>query len=118
MDPVTTYLAGLETPLREAGEKLRTVIDVALPAATAAMWHGHPVWGLGDRPGQTPICLVKAYASYLTFGLWHGQDVVDDTSRLAPGARRMASVKLRAVDDIDPELFTSWLRQAYGLAER
>ncbi|MFI7430290.1 DUF1801 domain-containing protein [Micromonospora sp. NPDC049836] len=118
MDPVTAYLAGLETPLREIGEKLRTIIDVALPEATAAMWHGHPVWGLGDRPGQTPICLVKAYPSQLTFGLWQGQDVVDDTGRLAPGARRMASVKLRAVDDIDPELFTGWLRQAYGLADR
>ena len=118
MDSVTAYLAGLPEPLREVGEKLRTVIDAALPAATAAVWHGHPVWGIGDRPGQAPICLLKAYAGYVTFGLWRGQDIVDGTGRLAPGARRMASVRLRTLDEIDPVLFTGWLRQANGLTER
>ncbi|MEU8259586.1 DUF1801 domain-containing protein [Micromonospora sp. NPDC048999] len=118
MDAVTDYLAGLDAPLREVGEKLRTVIDAALPEAASAMWHGHPVWGLGDRPGRTPVCLVKAYTSYVTFGLWRGQDVDDASGRLVAGARRMASVKLRAVDEIDPDLFTRWLRQAYNLEAR
>ncbi len=113
MDPVTSYLTNLNDALREAGEKLRTVIDSALPEATAAMWHGHPVWGVGDRPGRAPICLVKAYPSYLTFGVWQGQDVEDRSGRLVPGARRMASVKLRTVDEIDPGLFHGWLRRAY-----
>ncbi|MFU8853743.1 hypothetical protein ACNAW0_22560 [Micromonospora sp. SL1-18] len=54
MDAVSDYLAGLDAPLRETGEKLRTVIDAALPDATGTMWHGHPVWGLGDPPGKTP----------------------------------------------------------------
>ncbi|KKJ99592.1 DUF1801 domain-containing protein [Micromonospora sp. HK10] len=118
MDSVTAYLAGLPEPLREVGEKLRTVIDAGLPTATAAVWHGHPVWGTGDRPGQAPICLLKAYAGYVTFGLWRGQDIVDGTGRLAPGARRMASVRLRTLDEIDPVLFTGWLRAADGLADR
>jgi hypothetical protein len=118
MDPVTTYLTGLDAPLRETAEKLRSVIGAALPEATGAMWHGHPVWGLGDRPGKTPVCLVKAYPAYVTFGLWRGQDAPDDSGRLVPGARRMASVKLRTLDDIDPELFTGWLRAAYALETR
>ncbi|OKI67918.1 DUF1801 domain-containing protein [Micromonospora sp. CB01531] len=117
MDAVTDYLAGLDAPLRETAEKLRTVIDAALPEASGAMWHGHPVWGLGDRPGKTPVCLVKAYPSYVTFGLWRGQDVADASGRLTPGARRMASVKLRTIDEIDPDLFAGWLRQAYALEE-
>ncbi|MFD2764021.1 DUF1801 domain-containing protein [Micromonospora eburnea] len=118
MDHVTDYLAGLDVPLREVGEKIRTVVDAALPEATAAVWHGHPVWGLGDQPGRTPVCLVKAYSSYVTFGLWRGQDVDDASGRLVPGARRMASVKLRTLDEIDPDLFTGWLRQAYALEAR
>ncbi|MFG3301359.1 hypothetical protein [Micromonospora chersina] len=28
MDPVTTYLTGLDAPLRETGEKLRTVAEI------------------------------------------------------------------------------------------
>ncbi|MEH0982365.1 DUF1801 domain-containing protein [Micromonospora sp. CPCC 205556] len=112
MTTIDGYLAGLDEPLREIGAKLRPVIEAALPAATAAMWHGHPVWGLGDRPGQQPVCLVKAYPSYLTFGLWHGQEVDDPSGRLVPGARSMASVKLRTLDEVDPALFTDWLRRA------
>ncbi|MEU5788423.1 DUF1801 domain-containing protein [Micromonospora purpureochromogenes] len=111
---ITEYLAGLDEPLREIAAKLRPVIEAALPGATGAVWHGHPVWGRGDRPGRDPVCLVKAYPSYLTFGLWHGQQVDDPSGRLLPGARSMASVKLRAADEVDPALFGDWLRQAYA----
>ncbi|GAB2941002.1 hypothetical protein GCM10027280_31810 [Micromonospora polyrhachis] len=112
---VTDYLTGLDAPLREIGETLRPVIDTALPGAIGAMWHGHPVWGLGDKPGKDPICLLKAYKSHLTFGLWRGQQVADSSGRLVPGAREMASVKLHTVDEIDAALFADWLRQAQKL---
>ncbi|MEU5565771.1 MULTISPECIES: DUF1801 domain-containing protein [Micromonospora] len=112
---IDQYLTDLEPPLREVGEKLRAVIDAALPDATAGMWHGHPVWGLGDKPGQRPVGLVKAYGTYVTFGLWRGQEVDDPSGRLAPGARRMASVRLRTVADVDPTLFTGWLGRAREL---
>lgn len=111
---VTEYLAGLDEPLREIAAKLRPVIEAALPGATGVVWHGHPVWGRGDRPGRDPVCLVKAYPSYLTFGLWHGQQVDDPSGRLLPGARSMASVKLRSADEVDQALFGDWLRQAYA----
>ncbi|SCG61193.1 DUF1801 domain-containing protein [Micromonospora coxensis] len=118
MTTVTDYLDGLDEPLREIGARLRPVIEDALPGATGAMWHGHPVWGRGDRPGRDPVCLVKAYPSYLTFGLWQGQEVDDPSGRLTPGARSMASVKLRTPDEVDPVLFGDWLRQAYAGAGR
>ncbi|MBF9127556.1 DUF1801 domain-containing protein [Plantactinospora sp. S1510] len=115
---VTDHLAGLDHPLREIGEKLRSVVDESLPEATAAMWHGHPTWSLGEKPGRNPVCLVKAYSSYVTFGLWRGQEIVDPSGRLAAGARQMASVRLNAVDEIDPTLFADWLRQAHDLETR
>ncbi|MCG5457340.1 DUF1801 domain-containing protein [Micromonospora sp. PSH03] len=114
---VDDYLAGLAGPPREIGEKLTPIIAAALPGATGAMWHGHPVWSLGDRPGQRPVCLVKAYGSYVTFGLWRGQEIVDPSGRLIPGARAMAAVKLRDVADVDPALFSDWLRAAAHLEE-
>ncbi|MER7439803.1 DUF1801 domain-containing protein [Micromonospora avicenniae] len=109
------YLADLRPPLREIAVRLRSVIDAALPGTTAAVWHGHPVWGVGDNPGRRPVSLVKAYDTYVTFGLWRGQEVDDPSGRLIPGARRMASVKLRTVADVDPALFTGWLGQAREL---
>jgi len=114
---IDDYLAGLPGPLREIGEKLAPIITTALPGATGAMWHGHPIWGLGDQPGRRPVCLLKAYRSDVTFGLWRGQEITDPSGRLVPGARAMAAVKLRGVVDIDPALFTEWLRSAAALEE-
>ncbi|MDG4835027.1 DUF1801 domain-containing protein [Micromonospora sp. WMMD967] len=115
---IEDYLAGLADPLREIGEKLTPIITASLPGATGGIWHGHPVWGLGARVGQRPVCLLKAYGSYVTFGLWRGQEITDPAGRLVPGARAMAAVKLRAVADIDPALFTDWLRAAAELEKR
>jgi hypothetical protein len=112
---ITAYLNELDGPLRAIGERIRPVIDSALPDDSGALWHGHPTWSLGDKPGQTPVCLLKAYTSYVTFGLWRGQDVTDPSGRLVAGARRMASVKLSRADDIDPALFSEWLRLAVAL---
>lgn len=115
---VEEYLAGQPESLREVGEKAKAVIDAALPGVASAMWHGHPVWSAGDAPGKSPVCLLKAYSGYVTFGLWRGQEVTDDSGRLEPGAREMAGVKLRTVAEIDAGLFTGWLHQALALETR
>ncbi|CAM3762612.1 DUF1801 domain-containing protein [Kibdelosporangium persicum] len=114
---ITAYINTLDTPLRETAQALRATIDDALPGAHSAMWHGHPVWGLGDRAGQTPVALIKAYKSYVTFGLWRGQEITDPSGRLQPGARQMASVKLADIEDIDTHMFTTWLTQARALEQ-
>ncbi|MQY04898.1 DUF1801 domain-containing protein [Actinomadura macrotermitis] len=108
---VQEYIEAVPAPLREVAEKARQIIDAALPDA-GALWHGHPTWSLGGAPGREPVALLKAYKDYVTFGLWQGQEVDDPSGRLEAGARRMASVRLRGLDDIDPGLFADWLRQA------
>ncbi|WP_128377480.1 DUF1801 domain-containing protein [Streptomyces cavernae] len=115
---ITAYLGGLDDHLREIGQKLRPLIDATLPNGAGKLWHGHPTWSLGDKPGRTPVCLLKAYNSYVTFGLWRGQEIVDASGRLVPGARRMASVKLMSTDDVDPVLFTNWLHNAVALEKK
>lgn len=108
---IDAYLDTLPEPLREIGRTLRPVIDAGLPEAEGVVWHGHPVWKIGT----TPVALLKAYTSYVTFGLFRGQLLADPSGRLEPGTREMASVKLRTVEEIDQSLFTGWLRQAQEL---
>lgn len=115
---VTQYLTGLDSPFAEIGTRMRAVITAALPDANEAMFHGHPVWSLGEKPGHNPICLLKGYKSYLTFGLWRGRELNDPTGELIPGARAMASVKLRTLGDIDEAGFTALLEQAHDLESR
>lgn len=55
------------------------------------------------------------YSSYVTFGLWLGQEITDRSGCLTPGARKMASIRLSSTADVDAALFTDWLRQARTL---
>ncbi|MEU1375753.1 DUF1801 domain-containing protein [Streptomyces triculaminicus] len=111
---VEDYVASLPAAQREITDALLPLVEDVLPAS-GAVWHGHPVWSLGGAPGKSPVCYLKAYASYVTFGLWRGQEVADPSGRLEPGARAMAGVKLRSAADVDSELFAAWLRLAQEL---
>ncbi|WP_020521799.1 DUF1801 domain-containing protein [Catelliglobosispora koreensis] len=109
---IAEYIAQQPEPLREIADKLRQLIDGLFSDGSSALFQGHPVWGRGEKPGRDPICYLKAYPKYVTFGFWHGQEIADSSGRLEPGSRAMASVKLRGLDDIDTALFTAWLTQA------
>ncbi|WP_027945917.1 DUF1801 domain-containing protein [Amycolatopsis taiwanensis] len=113
---VQEYVDSLPEHQREIAENLVRLVETVLPG-TGAVWHGHPVWSLGPAPGKQPVCLVKAYPGHVTFGFWRGQEINDSSGRLSPGGRQMASVKLRGLDDLDAELFTTWLKQARTLEE-
>ncbi|WP_119731477.1 DUF1801 domain-containing protein [Thermomonospora amylolytica] len=111
---VQDYVASLPESLRETAEAVLPLIENALPG-TGAVWHGHPVWSLGPAPGKSPVCFIKAYKTHIAFGFWKGQSLEDPSGRLTPGTREMATAKLRSPDDIDPDLFTTWLTQARTL---
>ncbi|GAA2785773.1 hypothetical protein GCM10010441_08430 [Kitasatospora paracochleata] len=110
------YLAALPAAQQEIADRLRSLIDAALPG-TGALWHGHPVWSLGAAPGKNPVCYLKAYTGHVAFGFWRGQDLTDPSGRLENGARRMAGLKLRTPADIDPDLVSDWLHQARNLEQ-
>ena len=103
---VDDYIEALPEPLRSAAAEARGVIDAEL--GEGVIWHGHPVWMMG----KTPVALLKAYTTFVTFGLFQGQLVEDPSGRLQPAARRMASVRLRAAADVDEALFAGWIRDA------
>jgi hypothetical protein len=102
---IDDYLSA--NPHRETGEVLRALLDASLRHATGRVYHGHPIW-LVDN---TMVAGFKTYPKHVTFMLWQGQDITDPTGRLQPGARRMASVKLASVADVDEVAFAAWLTQ-------
>jgi hypothetical protein len=110
---IKEYFGAQAEPLRAVGDAMVSIIEAVLPGL-GAVWHGHPVWSLGATPGKQPVCLLKSYPSYVTFGLWRGREIADVSGRM-DAAQGMAHVKLRTVKDIDAELFTDWLRQARDL---
>jgi hypothetical protein len=110
---VTNYVAALPDAQRGLAERVCAIIDAELPGL-GAVWHGHPVWSLGDAPGRRPAAMIRSYPRYLTFGLFLGKEIVDRSGRLDTRGS-MAHVKLAEPGDIDETLFRDWLRQVAQL---
>jgi hypothetical protein len=89
------------------------ILDAELPDATTKLFHGIPVWCVGDQPtiGLKPA---KAHLSVLFF---QGQRIQDATGKLvASGSFEMASVKLAGLADLDEDALRTWVRAAKELA--
>lgn len=90
------------------------ILDGELPDATTKLYHGIPVWCVGDQP-TVGIKPAKAHLSVLFF---QGQRLLDGrpsdaTGKLvASGSFEMASVKLASMDDLDEKALRTWVRAA------
>jgi hypothetical protein len=109
---IDEYIAGLDETLGSIAATLRAHLDTGLPQATGQMWHGHPVW----LDGKTPIAGFKAYPNYVTFLLWRGQSIDDESGTLAPsGSGEMGSLKIASENGFSGERLDDWLRQVSEL---
>ena len=108
---VDAYIGTLPEPLRLVAQRARTVIDANLKGADSSIRWAHPTWSLG----KTPVCYLKAASKHVTFGFWHGASIEDPSGRLESSGEVMAHVKLHTEDDVDPQLFADWLRQARAI---
>jgi hypothetical protein len=90
------------------------VIGSELPDATTKLYHGIPVWCVGDQPtvGLKPA---RAHLSVLFF---RGQRILDGQGQdatgklVASGSFELASVKLASTDDLDETALRTWVRAA------
>jgi hypothetical protein len=110
---VDAYIAALPAELSEVAAAARAVIDDRLDGATAAIKWAHPTWSVGRQP----VCYLKGASRHVTFGFWRGASIDDPSGRLETSGEVMAHVKLRDREDVEPELFGTWLRQARALVD-
>jgi hypothetical protein len=85
------------------------ILDAELPDATTKLYHGIPVWCVGDQP-TIGIKPAKAHVSVLFF---RGKKIPDATGKLvASGSFEMASVKLAGAADLDEDALRTCSRAA------
>lgn len=92
---------------REICDRLRAIIDAALPEAESKIWHAHPVWFLGGNP----IVGYSKLKSCVRLLFWSGQ------SFTAPGLETEGSFKAAekrytALDEVDETQLRAWLEEA------
>ena len=87
---------------------LREEIDAVLPKATSKIWHGSPVWFIGENPVVGYNVVPKKGVNLL---FWNGQSFGEPS--LKPiGKFKAAQIQLTDVGQIDQKALRRWLKKA------
>ena len=106
-DGIEAYSAAQPPELRAVCERLRDLIERALPDASAKVWHGSPVWFIGENP----VVGYAARANAVNLLFWNGQSLGE--SALKPvGKYRAAERAFATLSQVQEEAVRRWLRKA------
>ena len=106
-DEIGSYAKKLKAKQKAIADSLRKTIDAALPKATSKVWHGHPVWFIGENP-------VVGYSTKTTgvaLLFWNGQSFGEPALQ-AIGKFHAAELKYADAADIDAKLLARCLKKA------
>jgi hypothetical protein len=106
-DQIAAYSQALPLPFRAICDRLRELIDAALPRAASKIWHGSPVWFIDDNP----VVGYSATAKTVNLLFWNGQ-AFDEPGLKPVGKHRAAQAALSDGTEIDLKLMRRWLKKA------
>ena len=107
---IEEYVEGLGDWRGEVVSAIDALVRNVAPEATASIKWAQPVYEQGG-----PIAYVKAFGSSVNFGFWRGTELTDPDGRLEGTGDRMRHVKLTSPDDVDPQRFSAWVKEAVAL---
>jgi len=107
-DDVADYTAKFTPELAEVCATLRDAIDATLPKATSRIWHGGPVWFMGEHPIVGYSGTSKSTVKLL---FWNGQSF-EEPALEATGKFKAAQIQFKSVSELDPKSLRRWLKKA------
>lgn len=107
------YIAGLDDWRGEAVAAVRRIVRDAVPDVEEAIKWAQPVFA-----SSGPLCFVKAFRNHVNFGFWRGTELSAPPGLLAGASQTMAHIKIRSMDDIQPDVFAALVREAAALNAR
>jgi|SRR5688572_10530143 len=106
-ESIADYIAAMD-PVRGAiAERLTNNIDAALPQATGKLWHGIPVWFVGENPAVG----FTARKQGVMLMFWNGQHFVEPGLE-ASGSFHMAQIPYLDASQMDEQKLGRWLAEA------
>lgn len=106
-DAIASYAQRQTPAARALCDRLRELIDAALPKATSKIWHGGPVW----FDGENPVVGYDASANGVKLLFWNGCAFGDDA--LAPvGKHGAAGCVFTSEGELDERALRRWLKLA------
>lgn len=112
--PVATsvdgYIKQLRGWQREVVMTLRGIVKSQANDVTENIMWSQPVYTLDG-----PVCYIKAFSNHVNIGFWRGNELEDLSDRLVGELQTMRHITIRAVNEVDRELFESIVRKAVQL---
>src|SRR5262245_30751089 len=106
-DQIAAYSQAQTLAFRRICDLLRQMIDAALPQSTSKVWHGCPVWFIGENP----VVGYSATAKAVNLLFWNGQGL-DEPDLKPMGKYRAAQAAFGDAVEIDPKVVRRWLEKA------
>jgi hypothetical protein len=106
-DPIGAYSRAQSNEIGELCDRLRALIDGAIPKATSRVWHGSPVWFLDENP----VVGYSATAKLVKLLFWNGQ-AFDEPALKPVGKYRAAHAVFSDATEIDAKAIRRWLKKA------
>lgn len=106
-DEIGAYSVAQTPGFRAICEHLRGMIDAALPGATSKVWHGSPVWFIGENP----VVGYNASAKAVNLLFWNGQAFAEKDLRPV-GKYGAAQAAFGDAAEIDATVVRRWLTKA------
>ena len=106
-DAIDAYNGAQNQGDREICDRLRQIIDAALPDAESKIWHAHPVWFLAGNP----LVGYSKLKDSVRLLFWSGQSF--ETPGLSvEGKFKAAEKRYTALDKVDAAVLVRWLGEA------
>ena len=107
---IDSWLAALDPSLRPIAEALRRLILGSDPDLSESIKWGNPVY---EKQGK--VCYLASTKTYVSLGFFNGAALTDHEGLIEGTGKKMRHVKVRSLEDIQNELFSSWVRGAIRL---
>ena len=106
MDEIAKWHEGQAEADQAICDRLREIIDDALPEAESKIWHAHPVWFLDGNP----IVGYSKLKTCVRLMFWSGQSF-SAPGLVASGTFKAADARYTSVEEIDEEALREWLAE-------
>jgi hypothetical protein len=106
-NPIAAYAATQEPALGAICDHLQDEIDSAIPTASSKIWHGSPVWFIGENP----IVGYSVRAKRVDLMFWSGQ-LFDEPLLKPVGKDKAAQIGIGDKSGIDFTELARWLEKA------
>jgi hypothetical protein len=107
MTAIAAYEKSLNAGPRAVCVALRKAITRVMPEASSKVWHGSPVWFMGENP----VVGYTARPAGVALLFWNGQSF-DEPALEVVGSFHAAQIKYQTAGDVDAKLLARWLVKA------